>query len=92
MAATEPQPSFIERLFAEHRGALQTFFWRRIRCKAPMSQISRRRCTYGCGEYAIWRRSAIPSTTGNQQSGEGGRGCFNARIPDRYAQLRPTRR
>src|ERR1700727_1198547 len=31
MAAAEPKPSLVERLFAEHRDALRTFFLRRIR-------------------------------------------------------------
>jgi len=30
MAAAEPKPSLVERLFAEHRAALQAFFRRRI--------------------------------------------------------------
>jgi DNA-directed RNA polymerase specialized sigma24 family protein len=34
MAGAEPKPSLVERLFAEHRGALQSFFLRRIRAKA----------------------------------------------------------
>ena len=34
MAAAEPKPSLVERLFAEHRAALQTFFLRRIRTKS----------------------------------------------------------
>jgi RNA polymerase sigma factor (sigma-70 family) len=33
MAAADPKPSFVERLFAEHRAALQTFFQHRIRSK-----------------------------------------------------------
>jgi hypothetical protein len=30
MAAAEPNPSLVKRLFAEHRSALRTFFLRRI--------------------------------------------------------------
>jgi RNA polymerase sigma factor (sigma-70 family) len=40
MAAVEPKPSLVERLFAEHRGALQTFFLRRIRSKADASDLA----------------------------------------------------
>ena len=40
MAAVEPQPSLVERLFAEHRGALQTFFLRRIRSKADAADLA----------------------------------------------------
>jgi RNA polymerase sigma factor (sigma-70 family) len=40
MAAAEPKPSLVERLFAEHRGALQTFFRRRIRSKADAADLA----------------------------------------------------
>jgi RNA polymerase sigma factor (sigma-70 family) len=40
MAAAEPKPSLIERLFADHRGALQTFFLRRIRSKADAPDLA----------------------------------------------------
>jgi RNA polymerase sigma factor (sigma-70 family) len=40
MAAVEPKPSLVERLFAEHRGALQTFFLRRIRSKADAPDLA----------------------------------------------------
>ena len=40
MAAAEPQPSLVERLSAEHRGALQTFFGRRIRSKADAADLA----------------------------------------------------
>ena len=40
MALAEPKPSLIERLFAEHRGALQTFFLRRIRAKADAADLA----------------------------------------------------
>jgi RNA polymerase sigma factor (sigma-70 family) len=40
MAAVEPKPSLVERLFAEHRGALQTFFLRRIRAKADAADLA----------------------------------------------------
>jgi len=40
MAAAEPKPSLVERLFAEHRGALQTFFLRRIRAKADAADLA----------------------------------------------------
>jgi RNA polymerase sigma factor (sigma-70 family) len=40
MAAAEPKPSLVERLFAEHRGALQTFFGRRIRTKADAADLA----------------------------------------------------
>jgi RNA polymerase sigma-70 factor (ECF subfamily) len=36
----DPKPSLVERLFAEHRGALQTFFWRRIRSKADAADMA----------------------------------------------------
>ena len=39
MGAAEPKPSLVERLFAEHRGALQTFFLRRIRAKADAADL-----------------------------------------------------
>ena len=40
MAVADPKPSLVERLFAEHRGALQTFFWRRIRSKADAADMA----------------------------------------------------
>src|SRR5271170_3019958 len=40
MAAVEPKPSLVERLFAEHRGALQAFFLRRIRSKADAPDLA----------------------------------------------------
>jgi transmembrane sensor len=40
MAATEPKSPLVERLFAEHRGALQTFFLRRIRAKADAADLA----------------------------------------------------
>ena len=40
MAATEPKPSLVERLFAEHRAALRTFFSRRIRTKADAADLA----------------------------------------------------
>jgi RNA polymerase sigma factor (sigma-70 family) len=40
MAAAEPKPSLVERLFAEHRGALQTFFLRRIRSKGDAPDLA----------------------------------------------------
>jgi RNA polymerase sigma factor (sigma-70 family) len=40
MAAAKPKPSLVERLFAEHRGALQSFFWRRIRSKADAADLA----------------------------------------------------
>jgi RNA polymerase sigma-70 factor (ECF subfamily) len=40
MAAAEPKSSLVERLFAEHRGALQTFFRRRIRTKADAADLA----------------------------------------------------
>jgi RNA polymerase sigma factor (sigma-70 family) len=40
MAAAEPKPSLVERLFAEHRVALQTFFRRRIRSKADAADLA----------------------------------------------------
>jgi RNA polymerase sigma-70 factor (ECF subfamily) len=40
MAAAEPRPSLVERLFAEHRAALQTFFQRRIRSKADAADLA----------------------------------------------------
>jgi RNA polymerase sigma-70 factor (ECF subfamily) len=40
MATAEPKPSLVERLFAEHRGALQTFFLRRIRAKADAADLA----------------------------------------------------
>ena len=40
MAAAEPKPSLVERLFAEHRAALQTFFLRRIRAKADAADLA----------------------------------------------------
>jgi RNA polymerase sigma-70 factor (ECF subfamily) len=40
MAAAEPKSSLVERLFAEHRGALQTFFLRRIRAKADAADLA----------------------------------------------------
>jgi RNA polymerase sigma factor (sigma-70 family) len=40
MAAPEAKPSLVERLFADHRGALQTFFLRRIRAKADAADLA----------------------------------------------------
>jgi RNA polymerase sigma-70 factor (ECF subfamily) len=40
MAATEPKPSLVERLFADHGGALRTFFLRRIRGKADAADLA----------------------------------------------------
>lgn len=40
MATPEPKASLIERLFAEHRGALQSFFLRRIRAKADAADLA----------------------------------------------------
>jgi RNA polymerase sigma factor (sigma-70 family) len=40
MAAAEPKPSLVGRLFAEHRAALQSFFYRRIRSKADAADLS----------------------------------------------------
>jgi RNA polymerase sigma factor (sigma-70 family) len=40
MAEADPKPSLVERLFAEHRGALQTFFVRRIRAKADAADLA----------------------------------------------------
>src|SRR3979490_508023 len=40
MAAAEPKPSLVERLFAEHRAALQAFFRRRIRSKAHAGDLA----------------------------------------------------
>src|ERR1700734_2782767 len=40
MPAAEPKPSLVERLFAEQRGALQTFFLRRIRAKADAADLA----------------------------------------------------
>jgi RNA polymerase sigma factor (sigma-70 family) len=36
----EPKPSLVERLFADHRGALQSFFQRRIRAKADAADLA----------------------------------------------------
>ena len=40
MAAAEPKPSLVGRLFAEHRAALQSFFLRRIRTKADAADLA----------------------------------------------------
>ena len=40
MSEAEPKPSLVGRLFAEHRGALQTFFQRRIRSKADAADLA----------------------------------------------------
>src|SRR5277367_5703837 len=40
MAGAEPKPSLVERLFADHRGALQTFFVRRIRAKSDAADLA----------------------------------------------------
>ncbi|HLW25460.1 MAG TPA: RNA polymerase sigma factor [Steroidobacteraceae bacterium] len=40
MAAAEPKSSLVKRLFTEHRGALQTFFVRRIRAKADAADLA----------------------------------------------------
>lgn len=40
MSAVEPKPPLMERLFAEHRGALQAFFRRRIRSKADAPDLA----------------------------------------------------
>ena len=36
----DPKPSLVERLFADHRAALQTFFRRRIRSQADASDLA----------------------------------------------------
>jgi RNA polymerase sigma factor (sigma-70 family) len=40
MAAAEPKPSLVERLFGEHRSALQAFFRRRIRSKSDAADLA----------------------------------------------------
>jgi RNA polymerase sigma factor (sigma-70 family) len=40
LPVADPKPSLVERLFAEHRGALQTFFRRRIRSQADASDLA----------------------------------------------------
>lgn len=40
MTAAEPKPSLVERLFADHRGPLQTFFLRRIRSRADAPDLA----------------------------------------------------
>jgi RNA polymerase sigma factor (sigma-70 family) len=40
MPAAETKPSLVERLFAEQRGALKTFFLRRIRAKADAADLA----------------------------------------------------
>jgi RNA polymerase sigma factor (sigma-70 family) len=40
MAAAEPKASLVERLFADHAGALRTFFLRRIRAKADAADLA----------------------------------------------------
>jgi DNA-directed RNA polymerase specialized sigma24 family protein len=40
MAATERKSSLIERLFAEHGGALRTFFLRRVRTKTNAADLA----------------------------------------------------
>src|SRR5271163_4320855 len=40
MAADEAKPSLVERLFADHRAALQSFFLRRIRSKADAADLA----------------------------------------------------
>ena len=40
VAVADSKPSLVERLFAEHRGALQTFFQRRIRSKADAPDLA----------------------------------------------------
>jgi RNA polymerase sigma-70 factor (ECF subfamily) len=40
MPAAESKPSLVERLFAEQRGALQKFFYRRVRAKADAADLA----------------------------------------------------
>ena len=40
MPAADPKPSLVERLFAEHGGALQAFFRRRIRSKTEAPDLA----------------------------------------------------
>src|SRR5271156_1022083 len=40
MVATERKSSFVERLFAEHGGALRAFFLRRVRAKADAADLA----------------------------------------------------
>jgi RNA polymerase sigma factor (sigma-70 family) len=40
VAVADPKQSLVERLFAEHRTALQSFFWRRIRSKADAPDLA----------------------------------------------------
>jgi hypothetical protein len=49
---TETKKSLVERLFAEHGGALKAFLYRRVR-RHPEAANSRRRFMYGCSEFRI---------------------------------------
>ena len=40
MPVAESKPSLVERLFAEHRGALQAFFRKRLRAKADAADLA----------------------------------------------------
>jgi RNA polymerase sigma-70 factor (ECF subfamily) len=40
MTTADPKPSLVGRLFAEHRGSLQSFFLRRIRSKAEAADLA----------------------------------------------------
>jgi RNA polymerase sigma-70 factor (ECF subfamily) len=40
VTAADPKPTLVERLFAEHRGALQAFFQRRIRGKSDAADLA----------------------------------------------------
>jgi RNA polymerase sigma factor (sigma-70 family) len=40
VAVADPKPSFVERLFADHRVGLQSFFLRRIRTKADAPDLA----------------------------------------------------
>ncbi|MBS0579009.1 MAG: RNA polymerase sigma factor [Proteobacteria bacterium] len=40
MSAADPKPTLVERLFTEHRGALQAFFQRRLRGKSDAADLA----------------------------------------------------
>ena len=53
---SEPKKGLVERLFAEHRGALQAFFYRRIRTKSDAPDLAQEvyvRMLRVCDEQAI---------------------------------------
>jgi DNA-directed RNA polymerase specialized sigma24 family protein len=62
----DPEKGFVERLFAEHRRALQAYFYRRIRKKSDVADLTQE-------VYLRMLRVGNSESIRRQQSGEGAR-------------------